>query len=142
MDISKIDIVGASNNGVEVDILNPVNNEPIGLKIRVVGAMSTNYKDDMVLMFAELEDLKAKFELPETATKKQKAEANIKAEKLDEELTAKFLAKYTIGWEGMVEHGKKIKFSEEEAERIYRQYPLIRGQVQKGMTTVANFLQA
>lgn len=141
MDISKLNIVKACNDGVDVEILNPLNNEPTGLKIRVIGAMSNNYRDDMVLLVAEIEDFKEQNKLPENATKRQIAEFQLKVEKFDDELTAKFLAKYTIGWEGMEENGKEIKFSQDEAKRIYIEYNLIRNQIQKEMMNISNFIK-
>lgn len=141
MDISKLNIVKACNDGVDVEILNPLNNEPTGLKIRVIGAMSNNYRDDMVLLLAEIEDFKEQNKLPENATKRQIAEFQLKVEKFDDELTAKFLAKYTIGWEGMEENGKEIKFSQDEAKRIYIEYNLIRNQIQKEMMNISNFIK-
>lgn len=142
MDISKLNIVKACNDGVDVEILNPLNNDPTGLKIRVIGAMSNNYRDDMVILLAEIEDFKEQNKLPDDATKRKVAEFQLKVEKFDDELTAKFLAKYTIGWEGMEENGKEVKFSEAEAERIYREYNLIRNQVQKEMMNISNFIKA
>lgn len=142
MDISKLDIVGASKEGVDVDILNPINKEPIGLKIRVVGAMSLECKDDMAILFAELEEFTEANKAPDNANKKEQAKAQLLINKFDDEITAKFLAKYTKGWTGMVENGKEIEFSQSEAERIYLQYPIIKGQVQSGMMTVSNFIKA
>lgn len=142
MDISKIDIIGASNKGFDVEIINPATNEPLGLTITVVGGMSTAYKDDMFLLFAELEDYTDKNTVDESASKKEKAQTKLKADKFEEGLIAKFLAKYTKSWSGMVENGMEIEFSEKEAERIYAEYPLIRNQVQKAMLTVSNFIKA
>lgn len=142
MDISKIDIIGASNKGFDVEIINPVTNVPLGLTISVVGGMSTAYKDDMFLLFAELEDYTDKNKVDESASKKDKAQAKLKADKFEDDLIAKFLAKYTKSWNGMVENGKDIEFSLKEAERIYAEYPLIRSQVQKAMLTVSNFIKA
>lgn len=142
MDITKIDVIGASNNGIDVEILNPINNEPIGLKITVVGAMSTNYQDDMTIMFAEIEDYKDANKIDDAASKKHKAELQIKIDKFDAEITAKFLAKYTKAWVGMVENGKDILFSEDEARRIYKSYPVIRTQVQRAMLDISNFIKA
>ena len=142
MDISKINIVKAATEGIDVDIVNPATNESLGLKIRVTGAMSTNYKDDMFLLLAEVEDYQEANKVDETATKKQKAAAQIKADKFDSELTAKFLAKYTIGWQDMEENGKPVPFSTAEAERIYLEYPIIRSQVQRAMMDISNFIKA
>lgn len=142
MDISKLNIAKASADGIDIEITNPMDDKPIGLTIKVVGAMSSNYRDDMVLLLAEIEDFKEQNKLPDNATKRQKAEMQLKVEKFDDELTAKFLAKYTIGWQGMEENGKEVKFSQAEAERIYSEYTLIRGQVQKGMMDISNFIKA
>jgi len=142
MDISKLDVIGASNNGVDIKILNPLDNEPMGLEITVVGAMSTNYQDDLSILFAEIEDYKEENKLPENPTKKQLAQNKILVDKFDAEITAKFLAKYTKGWKGLIENGKEISFSIDEAERIYKQYPIIRTQVQRGMMDIANFIKA
>lgn len=142
MDISKLDVIGASNNGVDIKILNPLDNEPMGLEITVVGAMSTNYQDDLSILFAEIEDYKEENKLPENPTKKQLAKNKILIDKFDAEITAKFLAKYTKGWKGLIENGKEISFSIDEAERIYKNYPIIRTQVQRGMMDIANFIKA
>lgn len=142
MDISKINIVKAATDGIDVDIINPATNEPLGLKIRVIGAMSANCKDDMFLSLAEVEDYKEANKLADNATKKEKAAAQIKADKFDSEVTAKFLAKYTIGWQEMEENGKPVPFSTAEAERIYLEYPIIRGQVQRAMMDISNFIKA
>lgn len=142
MDISKINIVKAATDGIDVDIVNPSTNEKTDLKIRVTGAMSTAYKDDIFILQAEIEDFKDSNKVADDATKKQQAEYQLKVEKFDDALTAKFLAKYTIGWEGLEENGKTVKFSKEEAERIYLEYPIISSQIQRAMTDISNFIKA
>lgn len=57
----------------------------------------------------------------------------------DLDKTAAFLAKYTVGWEGMEEHGEPLPFSTETATRIYRGFPIIRGQVMAAAMDVRNF---
>lgn len=142
MDISKINIIKAANEGIDVDIVNPATGEKTDLKIKVTGAMSTAYKDDMILLLADIEDFKEQNKPDDKASRKVKAEYEIKLNKFDDELTAKFLAKYTIDWSGMEENGKPVKFSTKEAERIYYEYPIIRGQVQKAMMDISNFIKA
>ena len=56
------------------------------------------------------------------------------------EKTAEFLAKFTIGFENIEENGKPVKFSEKEASRIYKDYPVIRGQVMAAAMDVRNFI--
>lgn len=53
---------------------------------------------------------------------------------------AAFLAKYTVGWENIEENGKTVEFSVKEAERIYKTYPVIRGQVLSAAMDVRNFI--
>jgi len=142
MDISKINIVKAATDGIDVDIVNPATGKKTDLKIRVVGAMNAVYKDEVFILRAEIEDFKEQNKLPADATNKQKAEFDIKIGKFDDNLTAKFLAKYTLGWEGMEEDGKPVTFSKQEAERIYAEYPIILSQVQRAMTDLANFMKA
>lgn len=64
-------------------------------------------------------------------------EESLKANNADE--TAEFLAEFTIGFENIEENGKNINFSKEEASRIYRDYPIIRGQVMAAAMDVRNF---
>jgi hypothetical protein len=142
MDISKINIVKAATDGIDVDIINPATGKKTDLKIRVIGAMNAAYKDEIFLLRAEIEDFKEQNKLPADVTNKQKAEFDIKVDKFDDDLTAKFLAKYTIGWEGMEENGNPIPFSKEEAQRVYAEYPIILNQIQRAMTDLANFMKA
>jgi hypothetical protein len=144
MDIKSIDIISASRKGVEVDIIHPVTKESLGLKIHIQGAMTPEYKDAMNIMLAELEDFNAEIdaELGEKPTKKAQAQAKSKKDAFDAAQTAGLLARFTTGWHGMVENGKEVQFSAEEAKRIYAEYPLIRSQVQEACFNVANFLKA
>lgn len=63
------------------------------------------------------------------------------SEKADDiEKTAEFLARFTVGWENIEEKGRSIKFSEKEATRVYRDYPLIRSQVMTAAMDIRNFI--
>jgi len=57
------------------------------------------------------------------------------------EKTADLLAKYTIGWEGLEENGNTVEFSVKEAKRIYKNFPIIRGQVLTAAMDVRNFIK-
>lgn len=144
MDIRSLDIISASRKGVEVDIIHPVTKEPLGLKINIQGAMTPEYKDALSIMLAEIEDYNAEVDsgLGENLTKKAQAQAKLKKDAFDATQTASLLARFTTGWTGMVEDGNEVMFSEEEARRVYAEYPLIRTQVQEACFNVANFLKA
>lgn len=55
--------------------------------------------------------------------------------------TAAALAKRTVGWSGLEENGSELMFSVATAERIYANYPLIRGQVLSAAMDVRNFIK-
>ena len=59
----------------------------------------------------------------------------------DAETTAALLAKYTISWSGLEENGCPVEFSEANAQRIYRDFPIIRGQVLTAAMDVRNFIK-
>lgn len=142
MDIRSIDIVGTARDGYELDVIHPVTNESTGIKITVIGAMTPSYRDDMHLLMADIDDFRDSLRIDEAKSKKEKAELQNKLTAYDDKKTAELLAKYTKGWTGMVEDGKPLEFSQETAARVYLEYPIIRGQVQKAMTTLSNFIKA
>lgn len=141
-DIKALDIVGAARAGVDVPIINPLTSNETGLVIRVIGAMTPAFKDDMTMLTAALFDFSESHKAPEGANKVQQAEAEIALDHESDRLTAEFLAKYTIGWQGMIENGAEVLFTNANAVRIYTEYPLIRGQVQQAMMDVSNFIKA
>lgn len=59
----------------------------------------------------------------------------------DVEKTAALLAKFTVGWSGIEEGGSLLEFSENTAKRIYRDFPIIRGQVLAAALDVRNFIK-
>lgn len=143
MDIRNIDVVGASTKGYEFELINPASKEGMGIFITVKGAMSPEYKDDMVILNAEIDDYNEQIDadLGDKPSKKKLAEAQNKKNKFDVEKTCELLAKYTIGWRGMVEDSKEVEFSKDAAKRIYQEYPIIRGQAQSQMMQLANFIK-
>lgn len=56
-----------------------------------------------------------------------------------EELAAQSAAVRVIGWTGIGEEGKEVKFSKEEAERIMKAYPFIREAVMENSDNIFLF---
>jgi hypothetical protein len=56
-----------------------------------------------------------------------------------EELAVNSAAVRLIGWEGIEENGKPVKFEKEEVKRILTQYPFIRENVMKESDEILNF---
>ena len=59
----------------------------------------------------------------------------------DIDKTCAFLSHFTVGWKNIEENGKPVEFSEKEAERIYKNYPIIRNQVMAAAMDVRNFIK-
>lgn len=57
------------------------------------------------------------------------------------EKTVDLLAKFTISWENVEENGKTLKFTPENVKRVYRDFPVIRGQVLSAAMDVRNFIR-
>lgn len=56
-----------------------------------------------------------------------------------EQLGAESAAIRILGWTGIAEEGKEIKFSKAEAERIMKAYPFLREQVMEASDSLFNF---
>ena len=54
---------------------------------------------------------------------------------------SEILAGLTVGWKGISEGDKELKFSREEAVRLYETYPIIANQVERFTEDAKNFLK-
>lgn len=117
MDLKYFDI-SAGETGVELTILD-LDNNPSDIKIKVLSIHSSKGRE------AFLETIK------------KTAEENAPAKDTAPEL----LAGLTVGWKGLSEEGKELKFSKEEAIRVYEKYPLIARQVERFVENAKNFVK-
>jgi hypothetical protein len=121
MDISSLKPM---EKGAQLHIVHPVTNEDTGIVITLLGTDSAEWKQ----CAREI---------------KNRALRNGKRKLSDDEMETlpyEMLSSITIGWEGMEEGGNPVKFSKEEAMRIYRDVPVIGEQVDKFVGERANFL--
>ena len=110
MDLEKLDVVKASNEGFKCIIKNPKTSLPTDIAITIKGAYSGSFLNE--------------------------------CEKADtDEKTAAVLARFTMGWEGIEENSAPLSFSVDTAERVYKQYPIIRGQVLNAAMDIRNFIR-
>lgn len=79
------------------------------------------------------------FKMKEQAAKRRGKDVEEMSLEEAEELSARSAAVRVIGWSGIGEEGKEVKFSKEEAERILQKYPFIREQVMTESDNVLNF---
>lgn len=113
MDLKNFDI-SAGETGVELTILDP-DNKPTDIKIKVLSFHSRKGRE--VFM------------------------NTVKENKSAAQSTLEVMAGLTVGWSGISENGKELKFSPDEARRIYETYPLIANQVERFVENARNFLK-
>jgi hypothetical protein len=135
MSSAKFDLVknspaDSAEAGFEFEITTPAG-EKTGIKIKVRGDQSPAVRNHGRRVYQEIK------------MKEQQAKRRNKEYELDldeaEEMSAEAAAVRTISWSGVVEDGKEVKFSKEEAKRIYMAYEWIRSQVIEQSSNVFNF---
>ena len=114
MDLTKLDVVAASDKGIPVTIKNPKTGEDTDLVITVKGMFSDQFAEEL---------------------------GKIAGVENSGQRSAEFLARFTLGWKNLKEGTKTVKFSTKEAERIYTKYPLVRGQLLEAQLKVGNFIK-
>ena len=129
-ELSNLDVSVHAEQGVEVQIINPKDDTPTGIAIKVLGVFAPRFKE--LLRQAKRRD--------EIAKKNPVAKAVSEAAGDDEEI-AGLLAEVTLGWSGLQENGKEVVFSKSEAVRIYTRYVLVRQQVFNASLDVSNFVK-
>lgn len=112
------------DEAVDCEIFHPVTGESTGIIIKLLGSDSKEWKQAARAIKARA--LKQ--------GKKKLSDDEI------EQMPFELLAAVTIGWEGVEENGKKVKFTKEEAKRIYESVPVIAEQVDKFVGDRENFL--
>lgn len=131
IDLANIDTVKGANEGFDVQIYHPATNEDLGITINVIGKDSDEFQ---------------KITREQTKKRMQKAakggfrNVTIPVEELEED-SLKLLAACTKGWKGVVENGKAIECTKENAMAIYEKYPWIREQVDTAIGDRANFIK-
>lgn len=113
MDLKHFDI-SAGETGVDVTILD-FDNNPTDMKIKVLSMHSKKGREIFLNMLKDGE--------------------------VGKDRRSELLAKLTVGWKGLTEEGKEVKFSEKEALRIYDKYQIIASQVERFTENAKNFLK-
>lgn len=131
IDLANIDTVKGANEGFDVQIYHPATNEDLGIVITVIG------KDSDEFQKITREQTKRRMQ---KATKGGFRNVTIPVEELEED-SLKLLAACTKSWKGVVENGKAIECTKENAMAIYEKYPWIREQVDTAIGDRANFIK-
>ncbi len=128
-DFATRDVAAKAEAGAELDVLDPVTGESVGVTITLAGADSAVHR-------------KA------TATISKRRMASMKGfrnkgfdpEKLDAE-SVEVLAACTLGWRGVVVDGAPLPCSRDNAIMLYTRFPWLREQVDQFVSDRSAYLQ-
>lgn len=125
-----LDSLKITEDAVDLKIYNPVSGEKTDIIIKVIGQDSEEYKE------------KARALYKRALKKAPKGDLSKLNDDDDEAFAVKIRAAHIKGWENLTEKGKVLEFSQENAERIMREYPVIADQIIEFVADRANFMKA
>lgn len=135
LSLDQFDLGTKSNEGVDIELKNPVNGQGLGIFITVVGRYSEKYQAAV----REVSNLSIK----SAANKKEKLDIVSEANERGTQL----LARSTLGWRTEADptiffHGKDQAFSYDAAVELYKStsLPWVKEQVDSAVHSNANFM--
>jgi hypothetical protein len=135
VDLASLDTAAACDKGAEIELNHPVTGAPLGIFVTVVGKDSDTFKD--YIRNSINEKLRK-----EALAKKRGKDAEITTFEAAEAETIDLLTICTLGWRNMVMNGKELEFNVPNARTVYGKYAWIRKQVDEGISSLENFMQA
>jgi len=129
-DIKKNNPADLAESGFEFEAVLP-SGEKTGIKIKVRGENSPVVKNHSRRIYQEMK------------MREQQAKRRGKEYELDldeaEEMSAEAAAVRVISWSGIEEDGKEVKYSKEEAKRIFMEHSWLKEQVLENSNNIFNF---
>ena len=129
-DISKQNPAKQAEVGYEFEVTTPAGDKT-GIKITVRGDQSPVVKNHGRKVYQEMK-------LKEQQAKRRGKEYELDLDEADQ-MSAEAAAIRVIGWTGLVEDGKEVKFSKDEAVRICTEYSFVKEQILEQSSNVYNF---
>lgn len=129
-DISKQNPAKLAEVGHEFEVTTPAGDKT-GIKITVRGDQSPVVKNHGRKVYQEMK-------LKEQQAKRRGKEYELDLDEADQ-MSAEAAAIRIMGWTGLVEDGKEIKFSKDEAVRICAEYSFVKEQVLEQSSNVYSF---
>jgi hypothetical protein len=129
-DLSKLDTVAGANAGFGLDIMHPSTGENLGITITLLG------KDSDEFQRVSRAQSKRRIE----KTRRGMRGPVVTQEEVDQD-GIELLAACTTGWTGVVMSGKEVPFSRSEAEKLYREFPWMREQIDVAIGDRSNFIK-
>jgi hypothetical protein len=128
MDLAKLDLTKASNEGAWYTLKHPATGEELSGKIKIIGKDSTKFTQ-----LSEEFKRKALEDMKSAKTMAQRMESA-------QEQSDAILAACTIDWEGMMLDGKDLPFTEANVKMIYSRFTWIKEQIDTAIADRSNFL--
>lgn len=131
-DLSELDTAKASNDGFDVSLYHPGTNADLGIKIRVLGKDSDEFRKVSNAQNKRRMDRMSRGGFRNPTPSPEELEQN----------GIELLAACTVGWSGVVLDGKSLAFSKDNAKALYSRFPWIKEQVDAAIGDRANFIKA
>jgi hypothetical protein len=128
MDLAKLDLTKASNEGAWYTLKHPSTGEELSGKIKIIGKDSTKFTQ-----LSEEFKRKALEDMKSAKTMAQRMESA-------QEQSDAILAACTIDWDGMMLDGKDLPFTEANVKMIYTRFSWIKEQIDTAIADRSNFL--
>lgn len=131
MDLSKLDLEAAADQGATLQLRHPVTEEVLTqddgtpITITVLGSESKKFQRAMDAFERSRSGRKQK---PMARAERQRA-------------AAAMLAEVTVGWQGIIWDGEELPCTKENAKMLYFERPFIREQVDEFVGDMGNFLK-
>lgn len=128
-DFASRDVAAKAEEGAELEVLDPVTGEPVGVYITLAGADSAVHR-------------KAATNVSKRRLNGQKGFRNRgwDPEKMQEE-SIEILATCTLSWKGVLVDGAPLPCSRDNAIKMYTRFPWLREQVEAFISDRSEYLQ-
>lgn len=129
MDLNKLDLTKASNEGTWYTLKHPVSNEDLPMKIKIIGKDSEKFiKLSEDFRRSTLEDMKA------NKTTEQRIQTS-------KDYGDTLLISCTTDWQGIELDGKKLECNPDNIKLIYQRFGWIKEQIDTAIADRANFIK-
>lgn len=132
MEFNKLATVDRHENGAECNILDPVTNKPTDFFIKICGSDSKIWRKAKKKQTSAIINARANMEEGQTYD-----DMDIDFEAMDIDA----LVDVTLGWRGLADNGKEVKFTSKKAKQLYEQAPDVVKQLLSFVSNNENFTQ-
>lgn len=128
-DFASRDVAAKAEEGAELEVLDPVTGESVGVFITLAGADSSVHRKTMAMI------AKRRINGAKGFRNKGYDPEKFEAESIE------VLAACTLAWKGVVVDGSSLPCSRDNAVRLYTRFPWLREQVEQFVSDRTEYLQ-